>query len=104
MINHQGTVKGLGLYSPQPYGGTLGTLPHPYEGGRYPLTGKTQHPLNPQEWSICKIQTHTVTTKLRYLVFLRVDSENSWMSDGLPSSSRRRRSDGRGEGGEWREK
>jgi len=32
------------------------------------------------------------------------DSENSWISDGLPSSSRsRRRGDGRGEGGEWRE-
>jgi len=33
------------------------------------------------------------------------DSENSWISDGLPNSSRRRRrGDGRGEGGEWREK
>ena len=33
------------------------------------------------------------------------DSENSWISDGLPSSRRRRRrGDGRGEGGEWREK
>ena len=33
------------------------------------------------------------------------DSENSWISDGLPSSSRRiGRDDGRGEGGEWREK
>jgi len=33
------------------------------------------------------------------------DSENSWISDGLPSSSRRRRrGDGREEGGEWREK
>jgi len=33
------------------------------------------------------------------------NSENSWISDGLPSSSRRRRKgDGRGEGGEWREK
>jgi len=33
------------------------------------------------------------------------DSENSWISDGLPSSSRRRRrGEGRGEGGEWREK
>jgi len=33
------------------------------------------------------------------------DSENSWISDGLPSSSRRRRrGDGRWEGGEWREK
>jgi len=33
------------------------------------------------------------------------DSENSWISDGLPSSSRMRRTgDGRGEGGEWREK
>jgi len=33
------------------------------------------------------------------------DSENSWISDGLPSSSRRRRrGDGRGELGEWREK
>jgi len=33
------------------------------------------------------------------------DSENSWISDGLPSSSRRRRRGvGRGEGGEWREK
>ena len=33
------------------------------------------------------------------------DSENSWISDGLPSNSRRRRKgDGRGEGGEWREK
>jgi len=33
------------------------------------------------------------------------DSENSWISDRLPSSSRRkRRGDGRGEGGEWREK
>jgi len=32
------------------------------------------------------------------------DSENSWISDGLPSSSRRRRrGDGRWEGGEWRE-
>jgi len=32
------------------------------------------------------------------------DSENSWISDGLPSSSRRRRrGDGRGEGGECRE-
>jgi len=31
-------------------------------------------------------------------------SENSWISDGLPSSSRRRRGDIRGEGGEWREK
>jgi len=32
-------------------------------------------------------------------------SENSWISDGLPSSSRRRRrSKGRGEGGEWRKK
>jgi len=33
------------------------------------------------------------------------DSENSWISDGLPSSSRRRRrGDVRGEGGEWKEK
>ena len=33
------------------------------------------------------------------------DGENSWTSDGLPSSSRRRRRvDRRGEGGEWREK
>jgi len=33
------------------------------------------------------------------------DSENSWISDGLPSSSRRRRrGNGRWEGGEWREK
>jgi len=33
------------------------------------------------------------------------DGENSWISDGLPSSSRRRRrGDGRGKGGEWREK
>jgi len=33
------------------------------------------------------------------------DSENSWISDGLPiSSRRRRRGEGRGEGGEWREK
>jgi len=33
------------------------------------------------------------------------DSGNSWISDGLPSSSRRRRrGGGRGEGGEWREK
>ena len=32
-------------------------------------------------------------------------SENSWISDGLPSSSRRRRrGDGRWEVGEWREK
>jgi len=36
---------------------------------------------------------------------LRFDSENSWISDGLPSSSRRRRrGKGRGKGGEWREK
>jgi len=33
------------------------------------------------------------------------DSENSWISDGLPSSSRRRRrGNGRWEVGEWREK
>jgi len=33
------------------------------------------------------------------------DSKNSWVSDGLPSSSRRRRKgDGKGEEGEWREK
>jgi len=33
------------------------------------------------------------------------DSKNSWISDGLPSSSRRRRrGDGRWEVGEWREK
>jgi len=34
------------------------------------------------------------------------DSENSWISDGLPSSSsrKRRRGEGRGEGGVWREK
>jgi len=33
------------------------------------------------------------------------DSENSWISDELPSSSRRRRrGDGRWEVGEWREK
>jgi len=33
------------------------------------------------------------------------DSENSWISDVLPSSSRRRRrGDVMGEGGEWREK
>jgi len=33
------------------------------------------------------------------------DSENFWISDGLPSSSRRRRrGEGRGEGGEWIEK
>jgi len=33
------------------------------------------------------------------------DSENSWISDGLPSSSRRRRRrGGRWEVGEWREK
>ena len=33
------------------------------------------------------------------------DSENSWISDGLPASSsrRRRRGDGKWEGGEWRE-
>ena len=32
------------------------------------------------------------------------DSENSWISDGLPSSSRRsRRGDGRWEVGEWKE-
>jgi len=32
------------------------------------------------------------------------DNENSWISDGLPSSRRRRRGEGRGKGGEWREK
>jgi len=33
------------------------------------------------------------------------ERENSWISDGLPSSSRRRRrGDRRGESGEWREK
>ena len=33
------------------------------------------------------------------------DSENSWISDGLPSTSkRRRRGDGRGGEREWREK
>jgi len=33
------------------------------------------------------------------------DSVNSWISDGLPRSSRRRRrGEGTGEGGEWREK
>ena len=33
------------------------------------------------------------------------DSENSWISDGLPSSSRRRRrGKGRGEGGEVKKK
>jgi len=33
------------------------------------------------------------------------DRENSWISDGLPSSRRRRRrGGGRWEGGEWREK
>jgi len=33
------------------------------------------------------------------------DSENSWISDRLPSSSRRkRRGDGRGKGVGWREK
>ena len=33
------------------------------------------------------------------------DSENSWISDGLPSNSRRRRrGGGRWEVGEWREK
>jgi len=33
------------------------------------------------------------------------DSENSWISDGLPSSSRRRRrGNGRRKEGEWREK
>jgi len=33
------------------------------------------------------------------------DSEISWISDGLPNSSRRRRrGEGRREGGEWREK
>jgi len=33
------------------------------------------------------------------------DSESSWISNGLPSNSRRRRrGDGRGRGGEWREK
>jgi len=33
------------------------------------------------------------------------DSENSWISDVLPSSSRRRRKGkGRREGGEWRQK
>ena len=33
------------------------------------------------------------------------DCENSWISDGLPSSSRRRRrGGGRWEVGEWREK
>jgi len=33
------------------------------------------------------------------------DIENSWISDGLPSSSRRRRrGGGRWEVGEWREK
>jgi len=33
------------------------------------------------------------------------DSENSWISHGLPTSSRRRkRGEGRGEVGEWREK
>jgi len=33
------------------------------------------------------------------------DSENSWISDGLPGSSRRRRrGGGRWEVGEWREK
>jgi len=33
------------------------------------------------------------------------DSENSWISDGLPRSNRRRRrGEGRGAGGEWREK
>jgi len=52
-----------------------------------------------------EIQTQTVTTRPRNLVFLRFDSENSWISDGLSSSSRRRRrGEGRGEGGEWREK
>ena len=33
------------------------------------------------------------------------DSEDSWISDGLPSSSRtRRRGEERGHGGEWRQK
>jgi len=33
------------------------------------------------------------------------DSENFWISDGLPSSNRRRKKgEGRGERGEWREK
>jgi len=32
------------------------------------------------------------------------DSENSWISDGLPSSRRRRTGDGRGEREKWREK
>jgi len=33
------------------------------------------------------------------------DNKNSWISDRLPSSSRRwKRGKGRGEGGEWREK
>ena len=33
------------------------------------------------------------------------DSENSWISDGLPNSSRRRkRNNGREEGGDWKEK
>jgi len=36
---------------------------------------------------------------------LRFNTENSCISDGLPSSSRRRRrGKRRGEGGEWREK
>jgi len=33
------------------------------------------------------------------------DSKKPWISDGLPSTSRRRRrGDGKGEGGDWREK
>jgi len=74
----QGTVEGSGLYPPT----------H--------TTGKVCTPL----------RDRPVTQKtLRGGVFLRFDSENSWISEGLPSSSRRRRrGEGRREGGGGREK
>ena len=34
----------------------------------------------------------------------RPDNDKSRISEGLPSSRRRRKGEGRGEGGEWREK
>jgi len=63
-------------------------------------------------------RTHTFLSFFRFLLEIEkfiirqppigekddYDSENSWISDGLPSSSRRRRGGGRWEVGEWREK
>ena len=90
-----------GTSSPGAWGGRRGTRTQTHSEG--PCPGESD-----------RMQTHLCGEEEREKFITRqppiggkddYDSENSWISDGLPSSSRRRRrGEGRGKGGEWRDK